>query len=196
MSDSGNEKIGKCTEHQQEKIISSYQYKNIDVDIVEWPEAIWCGKAGYATDTLSEPDVEKIMDAYQAIDFPTRINERIDCHWDACLSLNYLSKERPNGIMFASLVANDKQEDCFDVFRVPSARYLRIQLNEDTAKSLGHEPWHGGIPPFHWIYDEIAPAIGYTYGEDTLPIFEYYGYYNPEKYEHEFCFLYVPIKKN
>lgn len=181
--------------HPQEKLIESYKYRGIMFDIVEWSETIWCGKCGYAPNVTSEPDVDQIMNEYQTIDFPSKLIDRIDTNWDACLSINYLSKVRPNGVMFASLVEHDKQVDSFDIFRAPKALYARIRMNDETAEALGYEPWHGGIPPYQWLGEDIAPNFGYTYGDDTLPVIEYYGYYDPEKYSHEFCYLYVPIKK-
>ena len=41
---------------------------------------------------------------------------------------------------------------------------------DETAKALGHEPWTGGIPPCHWIGEQIAPTLGYTYGSGTPAI--------------------------
>ena len=54
----------------------------------------------------------------------------------------------------------------------------------------------GGIPPYQWIGEQIAPELGYSYGNDTLPIVEYYGFFKPEEGTHEYCYLYVPIKEN
>ncbi len=41
-----------------------------------------------------------------------------------------------------------------------------------------------------------CPKLGYTYGSDTLPIIEYYGFFKPEEGTHEYCYLYVPVKGN
>jgi hypothetical protein len=181
--------------HPQEKIVEMLNYKGITVDIVEWIDTIWCGKIGYAANNTDEPDVDKIMSDFQALNFPAAAADRLENNWDVCLSANYLSKKRPHGVMFGSLVAADRQLDGFDIYKVPATKYARIRMCDETAKALGHEPWKGGIPPHEWIGKEIAPKIGYRYGNDTLPIFEYYGYYDPEKYAHEFCYLYVPIRK-
>lgn len=56
---------------------------------------------------------------------------------------------------------------------------------DETARALGHEPRVGGIPPYHWIREQIAPKFGYIYGNDTLPIIEYYGFFKPEDGTHE-----------
>lgn len=181
--------------HPQEKIVKTHDYKGITVDIVEWTDTIWCGKIGYASNNTDEPDVDKIMSDFQALNFPAMVTDRLENNWDVCLSINYLSKEHPNGVMFGSLVAGDKQPDGFDVYKVPAAKYARIRMCDETAKALGHEPWKGGIPPYEWIGEQIAPALGYKYGNNALPIFEYYGYYDPEKYAHEFSYLYVSVEK-
>ncbi len=112
------------------------------------------------------------------------------------MSLNYLSFERPSGLMFGFLVAADVQPDSYDIYKIPAATFLRIKMCGETARAPGHEPWAGGIPPYHWIGEQIAPKLGYTYGNDTLPIIEYYGFLRPEDGTHEHCYLYVPVQEN
>jgi len=85
------------TKHPQEKIIKAFDYNGIAVDLVEWTDTVWCGKIGYASNNTDEPDVDKIMSGFQTLNVPSATaNERED-GWDTCISLNYLSKERPNG---------------------------------------------------------------------------------------------------
>ena len=182
-------------QHPQEKIIETFDYNGISVDLVEWTDTVWCGKIGYAANNTDEPDVDRIMNDFQTLNFPAVAAVRREKDWDVCLSANYLSSERPNGVMFGFLVVNDRQPDGFDIYKVPAAKYARIPMCEETAKALGHEPFKGGIPPFGWIGKQIAPKIGYRYGDDKLPVFEYYGYYNPDKNAHEFTYLYVPVEK-
>ena len=67
--------------------------------------------------------------------------------------------------------------------------------NDDSAKALNEQPWAGGMPPFEWVGEQLAPQFGYHYGDDHLPVFEYYGYYKPDKNAHEFRYLYVPVEK-
>lgn len=181
--------------HPQEKIIETLKYNGISIDIVEWTNTIWYGIIGYASNNVNEPDVDKIMSDFQALNVPAVVANGREDDWDVCMSVNYLSKERPNGVMFGFLVDTELQPDGFDIYKVPATQYACIRICDETAKSLGHEPWKGGIPPYEWIGEEIAPKIGYRYGDDTLPIFEYYGYYTPAKYAHEFCYLYVPVEK-
>lgn len=178
--------------HPQEKIVKTFYYREIPVDLVEWSDTVWCGKIGYADNNTDEPDVEKIMGDFMSV---SAIPDSREENWDICMSVNYLSQERPNGVMFGFLVAGEAQPDPYDIVTVPGARFLRIRLCEETAKALGHEPWTGGIPPYRWIGEQIAPELGYTYGSDTLPIIEYYGFFKPEQGVHEYCYLYVPVRE-
>ena len=182
-----------CIQHSQEIIIKTYNYRGIVVDLVEWNDTVWCGKLGYADNNTDEPNVEKIMEDFLSCsDIP---NNRED-NWDVCISVNYLSNKRPNGVMFGFFVAEDDQPKQYDIYKVPAAKFLRIKMCDETAKALGHDSWMGGVPPYHWIGEEIAPELGYTYGSDTLPIIEYYGFFNSEKNTHEYCYLYVPVREN
>ena len=179
-------------QHPQETVIKTYHYNGITVDLLEWSETLWCGKVGYAANHTDEPDVEKIMEDFMSV---CAIPNNREENWDICMSINYLSCERPSGVMFGFLVTTDVQPECFDIYRIPSAKFLRIGMCGETATALGCEPWTGGIPPYHWIGEQIAPVLGYTYGSDTLPIIEYYGFFKPEAGTHEYCYLYVPVKE-
>jgi len=182
-------------QHPQEAILETFDYNGAAVDLVEWTDTIWCGKIGYAANNSDEPNVDQVMSNFQALSsLGTALNGRED-GWDVCLSVNYLSAERPNGVMFGTLVATDQRPDGFDIVRVPAARYMRIRMSEETAKALGREMWRGGIPPYVWIGEQVAPKFGYKYGCDALPVFEYYGYYSYETGMHEYCYLYVPVEK-
>jgi hypothetical protein len=185
----------KLINHPQETIIDTFDFNGVIVDLVKWTNTIWCGKIAYAVNNTNEPDVDKIMSEFQALNIPTKIPNGREYNWDVCMSVNYLSAERPNGVMFGFLVSTESQPDGFDIYKAPAAKYMRILMNDETAKMLNREPFHGGIPPYQWIGELIAPNFDYKYGKDTLPIFEYYGYYNPDKNAHEFSYLYVPVGK-
>lgn len=176
--------------HPQEKIINAFSWRGITAELVEWTESCWCGKIGYAENNSDEPDVGAVMDAFFAADAPAGGREE---NWDVCISFNYLSGERPNGVMFGFYVGTEVQPECFDVVKLPPALYMRVQICDETAAALGCEPWKGGVPPYEWITERIAPDCGYRAGDDALPVFEYYGFYDPEKNEHKYCFLYVPV---
>lgn len=180
--------------HAQEKSFKTYAFNGASVELVRWEESVWCGKVGYATNNVDEPDVEKIVD--EAINiFPNYTPNGREENWDVCISLNYLSKERPNGVMFGFLVESDDQPERYDIIKVPAALYMKIQICNDTFEALGVEPWTGGIPPYEWIGEYLAPKFGYTYGDDTLPIFEYYKH-NLDNQDVEACYLYVPVQES
>lgn len=98
------------------------------------------------------------------------------------------------GVMFGFHVETEEQPDCFDIIKLPSALYMRVKICDETFKALGVVPWTGGVPPYEWIGECIAPKVGYTYGYDTLPVFEYYGH-NKKENHIEICYLYVPVAK-
>ena len=187
------------TQHPQEKIIETFNHNNAVVDLVEWMDTIWCGKIGYAVNNTDEPNVDIIMSDFQSLPKNaqniTGANGRLENDWDICMSVNYFSTERPNGVMFGFLVSTEQQPDNYDIIKVPAAQYMRVRVSDETVEALGCEPWRGGIPPYEWIGEYIAPKFGYKYGSDTLPVYEYYGYYNYDKGGHEFCYLYVPVEK-
>ena len=180
--------------HPQESLLHSLIYRGVPVDIVSWTDTVWCGKMGYASAAgAEEPDVERLMAQYLSLDHASAAQS--EAGWSVCISVNYLCPSRPRGVFFGSLAATENQPQGFDLYHVPAAQYMRIRITGETAQALGRPPWQGGIPPYHWIGEQIAPALGYTYGDDTLPIFEYYGFYCPETGAHEFCYLYVPVKR-
>ncbi len=180
--------------HSQEEIRKSFDYNGTMVDLVVWKETIWCGKVGYAADNVDEPDVEKIMNDFMATCVPTISPNQREEYWDVCMSINYLSDKHPNGVLFGFRVETEEQPDCYDIVKIPAALYMRVKICDETFKALGVEPWTGGIPPYEWIGEQIAPEFGYTYGSDTYPIVEYYGH-NKTDNSIEVCYLYVPVQE-
>lgn len=180
--------------HSQEDILNSFDYNGTTVDLVEWKETIWCGKVGYAADNVDEPDVEKIMNDFMATCVPTISPNKREEYWDVCMSINYLSDKRPNGVLFGFRVETEEQPDCYDIVKIPAALYMRVKICDETFRALGVAPWTGGIPPYEWIGERIAPEFGYTYGSDAYPIFEYYGH-NKTDNSIEVCYLYVPVQE-
>jgi len=53
--------------------------------------------------------------------------------------------------MFGFLVNTEQQPNCYDIYKVSAQNFMCIQMNEETAKALGHEPFRGGRPPYEWI---------------------------------------------
>lgn len=180
-------------QHPQERIVETYQYNGISVELIEWKETFWCGKIGYAHNNTDEPDVEEIMNEFMAVNSTQKPNQP-EVNASICMSINYLSNERPNGVMFGYQVFTQEQPEGFDIYKVPTVLYIRVLISAETSNALQCEPWHGGIPPYEWIGEQIAPAFGYVYGDDSLPIFEYY-IHNPQTHKPETAYLYVPVTK-
>lgn len=179
--------------HRHEEVMEHFDYYGAQVDLVQWQDTIWCGKVGYAHNSTDEPDVEQIAAAAASL-FPAKAPHGREEGWEVCLSLNYLSEERPNGVMFGFRVDTDRQPEGYDILLLPCAQYMRVRLCDETFQALGVEPWTGGIPPYGWIGERIAPALGYRYGDDTLPVVEYYAF-SPDGNSVEACYLYVPVQK-
>lgn len=180
--------------HKHEKMLKSFNYQGTKVDVVEWNESIWCGKVGYADDNIDEPNVEQVMNDFMAICIPSVIPNNREEYWDVCMSINYLTEERPNGVFFGFRVETDIQPECYDIIQVPSTVYMRVEICNETFRASDVEPWTGGIPPYEWIGEHIAPKLGYKYGADSYPIFEYYGH-NKTDNSIEVCYLYVPVQE-
>jgi len=184
-------------QHSHEKIVETLNYNGATVDVVAWTETIWCGKIGYAENNADEPNVDNIMTKYKQLS-RSKANGKFRPVRDGCISVNYLSSERPNGVMFGEMVRTKEQSEGFDILHIPATQYIRILINPETANALGKEPWCSGIPPYEWIYGLLAPNFGYKPSADTFSIIEYYGHYAPGKpkvYENKLFYLYVPIEK-
>ena len=111
--------------------------------------------------------------------------------WDVCLSINYLSNQRPSGVFFGFHVEGRRQPEGFDLLWLPGGRFLRVEINESTAQALDSEPWTGGVPPYQWISDSLGPRLGFQVQDNALPIVEYYRH-NPDG-SIAGCWLYVPV---
>ena len=130
-------KFAAKTKHPQEQIIDTFKYNGIPVEVVEWRDTIWCGKIGYAENNTDEPNVDNILSGFMALDIPA-MNERIEPDWDVCMSVNYLSRERPNGVMFSDLVGTEYQPDGFDVYKLPPASIYVSKSMMKAQKPLAH----------------------------------------------------------
>ena len=183
----------KNTIHRNETLIAAYPYQGFFVEVVHLSETIWCGKLLYAASLSEEPKADVVTEQYNKANHAAVKDAEPD--WSACLNLNYLDKEKPNGLFIADQVSGTDQPEEFTVMTIPAGTYMRLRLTDETAKALGHEPWHGGIPPYQWITDDLAEKFGYRTGDSSLPIIEYYGYFSMETYDHEYRYLYVPVEK-
>ena len=113
------------------------------------------------------------------------------------MSFNYLSKERPSGVFFGFLVQSHKQPEGFDMRWLPEGQYLKVEINEQTAKALESESWTGGeagvtAPPFQWVSESLGPRLGFSCQDSELPIVEYYRHKDDGSIDG--CWLYVPVQ--
>jgi hypothetical protein len=185
-------KFAATTKHPQETIIDTLNYNGAPIEVVEWSKTIWCGKMGYAANLIDEPDMGGISDRFLAQDH-IAIIERLETTGNALLHFNFDVADQTAMAMFAFLVNTDRQPSGFDICKVPPGKYMRIALIEETAKSLGVQPWDGGRPPVEWISELLAPQFGYKQ-VFNLPFMEYYGYLNGSTSVIN-AFLYVPVER-
>lgn len=180
--------------HKQEKVLENFQFNGAEAQLVEWTETLWCGKVKYAADFTGEPDVEKLMEEFVALGEAELSPIDPEPGWDVCLSLNYLSDQRPSGVFFGFLVENRRQPEGFDLLWLPGGHFLRLEISEKTAKALEAEPWTGGIPPFQWVSETLGPRLGFSAADNAQPVVEYYRH--REDGSIEGCWLYVPVRRS
>ena len=80
------------------------------------------------------------MNGFIATCIPSVIPNKKEEYWNVCISINYLSDKRPNGVLFGFQVETDEQPDCYDIIKIPVTLYMRIKICEETFKALGVEP--------------------------------------------------------
>ena len=101
-------------QHSHEKILETFSYNGVIIDVVAWTATIWCGKIGYAENNVNEPYVDEIMTNYHRLS-RSKANGKFSPVRDGCISVNYLSVERPNGVMFGEMVRTKEQPEGFDI---------------------------------------------------------------------------------
>ena len=184
--------------HTQEKILETFDLGGgASAQLVWWEETLWCGKIRFAENSTDEPDVEKLMEEFVALGDAELSPVDPEPGWDVCMSFNYLSKERPSGVFFGFLVQSHKQPEGFDMRWLPEGQYLKVEINEQTAKALESESWTGGeagvtAPPFQWVSESLGPRLGFSCQDSELPIVEYYRHKDDGSIDG--CWLYVPVQ--
>lgn len=179
--------------HAHETVLESFDLGGgACAQLVRWEETLWCGKIRFAENNTDEPDVEKLMEEFVALGEAELSPVDPEAGWDVCMSFNYLSSERPSGVFFGFLVESHKQPEGFDMRWLPEGQYLKVEINEATAKALDSEPWTGGVPPFQWVSETLGPRLGFSCPDCELPIAEYY--HHKEDGSIDGCFLYVPVR--
>lgn len=160
-------------------------------ELVRWGETLWCGKIRFAENNSDEPDVEKLMEEFVALGEAELSPVGPEAGWDVCMSFNCLSDRRPSGVFFGFLVQSHRQPEGFDMRWVPEGRYLKLEINEQTAKALESENFDGSVPPYQWVSETLGPRLGFTCPDSELPIVEYY--HHREGGSIDGCWLYVPV---
>ena len=176
-------------EYQKETIVETILYRGALFEVVERPEATFCGKIAYAQNLTDEPDIGKLLNDYRSlVSVPKQ--ECIAPEWDAAISIDYWrGGTTPRGMMFAQEVATEKQPDVYDIYKMPKSLFMRIFHDADAAKALGRdncEIWE----LFGLMKDFAMPEHGYEFNENGAQEFEYYNW---SRYGSGFA--YVPVIK-
>ncbi len=180
--------------HIQEKILETFDLgSGASAQLVRWDETLWCGKILFAENNTDEPDMEKLMEEFVALGDAELSPVDPEAGWDVCMSFNYLSAERPSGVFFGFLVQSHKQPRGFDMRWPPEGRYLKLEINEQTARVLESEPMEGGVPPYQWVSEALGPRLGFSCPDSELPLVEYY--HHKEDGTIDGCWLYVPVQE-
>ncbi|MCL2433367.1 MAG: hypothetical protein FWD16_02470 [Clostridia bacterium] len=168
-------------QHPQEIILNTVDYNGAKIEIIEWPETVWCGKLGWARNNTQEPDFQSLIKAFTDV-MSTSANERLTADWDGALFIDHHRNDRPSGTLFGFIVGTETQPECYDTYKMPASRFVRMRDCSDTDD--------GAINNI--IKNEFIPSNGYLY-DSTVPDFSYYGFFNSQKGKHDYKYDYIPI---
>ncbi|MDF2544356.1 MAG: hypothetical protein K0S47_4074 [Herbinix sp.] len=173
---------------EYEKLMETIHYNGATFEVVERPEILWVGKIAYATNLTDEPDIGNLLRVYQEL-VPTPKLARIAPDWDAAISIDYWRDgHAPRGMMFAQETSDEKQADCYDIYKMPGSLFMRILNNEDAAKLLGKEQCENW-ELFGLMKNTIMPSFGYKFNENGAQEIEYHNY------KTNIFYAYVPVTK-
>lgn len=158
-----------------EKLLDVITFKGVRFEVIERSESIWCGTLGYATDPVSEPDIEALLKRYQSL---VSVQKRglVTPEWSGCISIDYWPGGlAPRGIMFMQQVSTAEQDQQYDVFTTPASLYIRVCCDsaDIPQKLLGKEAC--GIFELFGPIHEVAAQNGYTPWPLRETEIEYYG---------------------
>jgi hypothetical protein len=192
-------------DHPVEMLVQTITYKGVEFDVVERPDVFWVGCVGYANDNTGEPDNGPTLKRFQDLVGISEINERINPDWSAALSLNYTTKDKPCGIMFANESYTDKQDERFDIIKQPGGLWLRISNDKKAATAFfGYDnaepfnPWNYG--PYMYfagaqILQNAARENGYIQNPNVHIQIEYHCHAEYGTPPHR-NYAYIPIIKS
>jgi len=162
-----------------ETVIDVFEHGGVEFEVLQVPETIWCGALGYAKDSKGEPDIEGLLERYQAECFIEKKTLAIPSR-SCCISIDYWKDGKaPRGIMFAQQVQEIDQDPSHDVYKMPGSLYIRTAAPD-------------GSGDLHLLFGVIRTAMaehGYVISDCGAQEIEMYSL-SGEK-----CYAYVPAMK-
>ncbi len=160
---------------QNERLIDTIQVNGAVFEIVGRPEVVWVGTISYAENLIDEPDIGKLLRRYQEL-IPNPKLERINPDWDAAISIDYWQGGKvPRGMMFGQETTTEKQAECYDIYKMPASKFMRILNDENAARLLGKERCENH-ELFIYMREKIMPEHGYKFNENGAQEIEYHNY--------------------
>jgi len=144
---------------KNEKLINTLNYEGVVFELVECPDVIWVGCVDYASNNSDESDIDATYKRYSEQLADVVKQELINPDSSAAISINYGSKDKPCGIMFAQETYSDKQDERYDVFVQPGSLWLRVCDGKNAAALLGKE--EAGLYEYFGLLYKVAEANGY-----------------------------------
>jgi hypothetical protein len=171
-----------------EKLVETIIYNDVVFEVVERPEILWVGKIAYASNNTDEPDIGKLLNEYRAL-VPVEKLELINPDWSAAISIDYWQGEAaPCGMMFGQETYSDKQDERYDLYKIPASLFIRVQNNAEAAKFFGRDI-QGTWELFGVIKEQVMPKYGYKFNENGAQEIEYANHKDGIQY------AYVPVIK-
>jgi len=171
-----------------ESFVMEIEFRGARVEVVRCPDTIWCGSVAYASDCIAEPDIQGLLEKYQANCVIPKA-ECADPDWSCCISIDYWQNGAvPRGMCFAQQVLTGEQDAAHDVYIMPESLYLRAAASEENARVIfgkaSCEVWE--------LFDFLREAMnsaGYSIGTN--------GAQEIEMYNHEagMAYAYVQVKE-
>ena len=176
-----------------EKLVKTITYKGAEFEIVERSDVLWVGCVDYADNNIDESDIQATLNRYgkELIDVPKR--DIINPDYTGVLSINYIYKDKPCGVMFAQETYSEKQDERYDLFTQLGGLWLRISANKETDDMFFGRKSHG-LFEYFGVLKEAAEENGYTQNLDIPLAIEYHCQAEHDTSPHR-QFAYIPIVK-
>lgn len=158
-----------------EKLKHEFCCKGIQFELVECPATVWCGTLGYAKNNTDEPDIDGLLEKYQAVcGVPKR--ERAMPEWSCAISIDYWKNgEAPRGMMFAQQVLTADQAIEHDVYTMPESLYIRVANTAETANAaFGKDSCE--VYELFGVIKDVLDECGYAFGTSGAQEIEMYNH--------------------